>query len=229
MISNDVNVIFAYLDAAESDHMKSVIFVKNNNRRKYVLLTNVAKSFLKTYKDYILQVGDVIVNSVLQRKKIKSPIKNPSASHITKLIDIEINKELILITKEYEYSQNSLFRFKNLLLTEVSIPTLYFEEGAIGEFREKFITNSIKFSLNAMNKFMDRFPRFKLMKQSDYKKYDELLSLIKMKDYEDRKICTELFCFGTEKEKIGFLTFDKTFKDFLKKNGSEYNVKVLTR
>ena len=67
------------------------------------------------------------------------------------------------------------------------------------------------------------------MKQIHYKQYDHYLEITKnMKDYEDRRICAELFCFGTEREAIQFLTFDNDFRKFLEKYGQPHKVKLLT-
>ena len=52
MISNDVNVIFAYIDMKHKFHIKSSLFVNKNQRRKYVMLSTVSKNFIKTYKQY---------------------------------------------------------------------------------------------------------------------------------------------------------------------------------
>ena len=96
-----------------------------------------------------------------------------------------------------------------------------------GEFRESFISSANKYSVNSLNKFLINFKRFELMKLNMYKNYNDFLDKIKMKDYEDKLICAELFCFGKEKGKISFLTFDNNFKDYLKKYGKEYDVEVI--
>ncbi len=231
MISNDVNVIFAFLDIKHKFHIQSSLFVVKNQRRKLVVLANVMKSFLKTYKNYIVQVGAIIEHQVVfcKEERKKSPIKNPSTTHIAILVNAGINNELKTLSSMPNYSFDALLRFKDLLLTDFSIPQLYFEENAIGEFREKFIDRSEKFSLDSINEFVTKFNQKRIMKQNDYKNYENFLSDLKsMKDYEDRRICAELFCFGEEKKAIQFLTFDNTFKQYLRKFGSKHNVKVLS-
>lgn len=231
MISNDVNVIFAYIDVNDKFHSKSKLFVGKNKRRKYIMLANVMKSFLKTYKNYILLVGDIIESEVIEckRERKTSPIKVPSITHITTLINSGITQELKKLSLENKnYSKNTLTRFKDLLLSEYSIPQLYFEESSMGEFREKYIRKSYDFSLKNLNEFLNSFLNVKTMKLTHYENYDtQLLNLKNMKDYEDRKICAELFCHGNEIGKISFLTFDNAFKKFLKSYGFENNVKIL--
>lgn len=229
MISNDVNVIFAYLEARESNHKKAVRFVSTNQRRRYIMLANVMKSFVKTYKDYILYVGDSIVNQVqlFTEERKRSPKKSFSGDFIVKMIEPRIDNDLRSISDEFEMTLRSLTNFKNLLLGYYSLPQLYFEEESVGEFKETFIEEAEKFAIGSLNEFGNRFNNKKLMKMTEYMNYDEVLSRIEMSDFEDKKICAELFCFGKEKNKIGFLTFDRDFNDFLKKHGRQNNVDLL--
>ena len=71
MISNDVNVIFSFLDIKHTFHQKSKVFILTNRRRKYVLLAKVMKSFLITYQDYVKEVGDVIFFEIMKFKQRK--------------------------------------------------------------------------------------------------------------------------------------------------------------
>ncbi len=229
MISEDVNVIFAYLDAQHKFHRKTMMFVKTNKRRKNIFLANVLKNFLVTYQGYITDVATIIEFSVnrIREEREKSPIKNPSPSYITRLIEAEIEQGLKELSQSVNYAYEALKKFKELLLTEFSLPELFFEEDTIAEFRERFITKADDLSLGAFNTFFTEFPNKKLMKQHEYKKYNEKLKLLKnMKDYEDRRICAELFCFGEERGAITFLTFDKAFNNFIKTHGKDYRVKA---
>ena len=130
MISNDVNVIFAYLQTREFNHKKAVRFVNTNQRRKYIMLANVMKSFVKTYKDYVLYVGDSIVNQVqlFTEERKKSPKKSVSGDFIVKMIEPRIDKDLRSISDEFEMSLQSLTNFKNLLLGYYSLPQLYLKK-----------------------------------------------------------------------------------------------------
>jgi hypothetical protein len=107
MISNDVNVIFAFLDIKNRSHSKSMLFVGKNARRQYILLANVMKSFVKTYKDYVKDVGAAIEFQVIKCKEEmkKSPLKNPPASHVTRLVDSGINSDLQELCKKYYWLQ----------------------------------------------------------------------------------------------------------------------------
>lgn len=228
--SNDVNVIFAFLDVEHKFHQQASLFTKSNPRKKLILLANVMKSFLNTYSNYIKDVGQVIEFEIIKSKKERknSPVKNPSSTHIIKYVESGINTELQKLGKKYNYSQDSLIRFKDLLLAEFSIPELYFEDKSRGEFREMFIEKAKDLSINSANEFLSQFKRKEIMKQGKYKEYDKFLEITKfVKDHEDRRICAELFCFGNEIAPIKFLTFDTEFKKILKKTGPNHNVSLV--
>lgn len=226
MLSNDVNVIFAYVDTEHNHHSQAKIFVaKNRERARYLLLANVATSFLATYKRYIIDVAGMIESEVQALKKRNSPIKNPSATFITTLVEAGIKQKICAMSKQYAYSQESLIRFKELLLTEFSIPELYFEERT-GLFRETFIEQAEDIAVEHINEFFNNFKNKKLKKMSEYKNYETILKTIKMKDYEDKRICAELFCIG-QKNPVSFLTFDKPFKKYLQKNGKQQGITVI--
>lgn len=228
MISNDVNVIFAFLDVKHIFHQRSKVYILTNRRRKYILLAQVMKSFLITYQDYVKEVGDVIFFEIMGFKQRKTTVKKFSNDSLISIIEPSINKQLDVLSQKYpSYSYDSLNDFKKMLLTEFSIPELIHEEESLDEFKEKFIEQSLKFSEESLNEFLNVFTISKMMKMEEYSEYNEMLKKVKLNDYEDRKICTELFCFGTQKGKIRFLTFDKKFFKYLEKHGSGYNVAVV--
>ena len=227
MISNDVNVIFAYLDINHKFYAQAGLFVKKNQRRKYALLVKVHNSFLNTYQNFIYTTGSVIVKKVLEFKN-QERYQNKSADFLNTIINAEINKFLREVSEEKPtYKYESLIDFKNMLLKKFSLIELFKEEGLLGEFRELFITNAEDYPVKNLNRFIHNFKRFDLMKLRMYKNYEDFLDKVKMKDYEDKIICAELFCYGKEKGKIKFLTFDNKFKNYLKKNGKEYDVEIL--
>lgn len=219
MISNDVNVIFAYLDRQNKQHKAVKILVKKNKRRKYVLLAQVYKTFLYTYGRIIKLVGVLITSEVLQyRKKNENSTRNKDKEFILRMLETSIEKKIREHVKSSEYNQETLSKFKDYLLKNYSLIELYEETEKIGRFREKFIHDSQEHSIDSLNTFFTEFKNKKLMKLSAYKNYQKQLSKISfIKDYEDRKIATEIICFLRQHSVLRFLTFDKTFKTKLKR------------
>jgi len=228
MVSNDVHVVFGFVDVNHKLHRKSYTFVKLNSRRKYISLATVRHSFVRTYKNHIKEVGSAICCSVLNCKKERenSPVKKETNWYITTLVEADVNKQLNELEKKYNYSGLDLI--KKMLLCDFSIPELYFESKKLGDFKEKFIIDAEKYSSEKLDSFLNKFNSKKLMKKAEYTNYGENLSRIKMSDYEDRKICAELFSYGLEFGEIKFLTFDNAFRKYLNKFGKENNVKVLS-
>lgn len=221
MISNDVNVIFAYLDLTHINHKDSFLYVRKNKRREHINLFTVNNTFLSTYSDYIKDVGTIIEREIVLFKKQRDcdlRLKAPTSTALVKIIEFNIKKQLKKLADETTYFFEGLNSFKDLLLSNFSIPELYFENDKIGDFREMFILKAREVAINNLNIFLNNFSKSNLMKLSYYNSYDDFFEkLDDLKDFEDRKICAELYCYGMEKGVINFLTFDSEFKSFSNK------------
>jgi len=177
MISNDVNVIFAYIDRNHKHYRRSRSFVNNNIRRKYVMLAMVKQSFIKTYQDYVDSVAIIILESVIKEKEERknSIIKKPTQNLILKSINYQINKELKALNKQYpNLTYDSLESIKNILLSTFSILQLYNKKDSMGDFRETFIAESNKYSIRALNRFLTNFKKGDVMQIMQYNNYENM-------------------------------------------------------
>ena len=222
MIAPDVNIIFSVIDASNREHTRTKIFLKRNNRRKFVVLSKVSAHFQTTYARYIEDVGSIVITAVKSYKQNRKATFSLTPKSINQILMPIIDKELCKLANETSYSLGSLQHFKDLLLGNFSLPHLY-NEG-ISEFRENSIERALDISISKLNEFCAHITRLDFMKLSMYTTFEYFLAQLTLSDYEDRIVYAECCAYRQEHGAISLWTYDNAFKRFIKSNSNKFGV-----
>lgn len=231
MISSDVNVLFIYGDPRDRRNFNLIRFCKRNQRRSYLLLEEVKKSFIKTFSDYYKIIGSIIDDVIItyRAQRLKSPGKRqPSTEALIAEIDKNISKKFSSLVRKTTLSMSSLKRFYSKLLKDYSIPRLYHEDKLIGEFREFYSGEAENEATDVMNRFILEFRSLDVHQKQNCNDYDDnyvALDSYFRKDHEDRRIAAELMCYTLRKH-LQFLCGDKAFRTALRKIKATYGLNL---
>ncbi|MBS3125212.1 hypothetical protein J4211_03085 [Candidatus Woesearchaeota archaeon] len=220
-VSSDVNTVFAYTNPAHKFHTPVSLHMAKRKRHHYVLLAKVNSSFLYTYTNLLTDCGNIIVQAItgFREEREKANAKNPlSAFSISAIVNSKIKELLEEYNDKYSnFNIKSTKEYIDLLLTKFSIPELYENDKALGEFREQYLMEADKRAFEALNKFVRFFQHYDLMKIEEYENYENWLKKIKdssqdvfenKQDFEDMKIAAELLSYNEELGKLSFFTCD---------------------
>lgn len=237
-ITSDVNCIFAYIDSLHKYHNKVSLFMAKNKRSGYVILAMVRATFIYTYKDY-LTTACIIVEQAIRDEKTKrnrsSSDYKPSPLAIAANVDKRIEDYIKERIENANINGGAVKSFVNLMLTDYSIPILFQNDKALGEFREKYLINAEDNAAKELDRFLKFFNRFALMNIEEYENYNEWVEKIKSsnndifnhkKDVEDMRLVAELLCFTEKTGPILFFTCDKKCHDSIQIVAKEYKVKI---
>jgi hypothetical protein len=238
--ASDVNIIFAYDDSSHLFHKNVCFFMMQHIRDNYLLLVKVKAHFTHTYSGYLKDSAIIIDKSIREhrneRRNSPSQIYKPShlaiSANITKKIDDYVNEK----SRNSNFSAKTAKVFINQLLSEYSIPTLFEDDKAFGEFREKYMEGAEKKALDVLNRFLKFFNnKYESMNIEQYKTYDEWMIKIKKspqnifenkQDYEDIQVASEYFAYNKEFGKANFFTTDLIMGDSLKKAAREFKLEI---
>ncbi|MCK4670254.1 MAG: hypothetical protein KAT43_03545 [Nanoarchaeota archaeon] len=239
-ISSDVNVIFAYNDTTHKFNKKVYFYMAKQKRNSYLLLAQVKATFIYKYTDYLETACNIIDKAIRDEKEKRS--KSPSQKYRPNslVISENINKAIDdLIIQEnarfMNYNAKAVKDFVNLLLSEYSIPKLYEDDDAFGEFREKYTTNSEQIAEDVLNKFLKFFQKFGTKRIEEYDNYQKWFQNIKnskenifdnKQDYEDMKLSAEFLSYNEEVRTLNFFTCDKNCHNSIKKVAKEYRLRI---
>lgn len=238
-ISSDVNTIFAYTNPNHKFHRAVCLYIAKKKRYPYFLLAKVSNSFVFTYKNLLADCGNIIIKEILEyrEERNKSGAKYKlNAYAISAIINKKINSALDKSNSQYlNFDYKTAKEFIDKLLSDFSIPEMFENDHSLGEFREKYVTESEKRAAEKLNEFLNFFQNFETIKIEQYDNYDVWLQNIKSsknpvfknkQDFEDMKIAAEFLSYNQDFGQLSFFSSDKDMIDSIIQIGKEYRQRV---
>jgi predicted nucleic acid-binding protein len=230
-IANDVNVFIGYYISKDRSHdLCEKFFQKIKNIEKYVVLETVRLSFKHTLSSWRKEAIRIIINSVERAEK---DIKNRSSTvELTERIYYSyVKKNFEEFLKEVENKEKVMDEI-NKIIGKYSVFELRSTEKRKELLKEDFELDVSSDLMNILKDFdLDKKVFFSEISKLGkiMEKYEEKLKSFGMKDYEDRKIASELLALYSQQNiPEYFITNDLEFEKELKFFAERENIKIET-